>query len=119
MKNLIITMSWINRIVLALTLLLYITVILGLYAQVVLGAVQILFFIILVICNNKINEKQSRNLLRYFVMVVLYFFALYFIRENHLDIKHEAVFIIGLIIIPLTLAGFFTYIVEEIRKSYE
>ena len=49
---------YINKIILLLTAILYITIFYGLYAQIVLGFIQVLSSLILLFFWKRINKKQ-------------------------------------------------------------
>lgn len=99
----------INRVLLAFTLVLYITIFLGLYSHIVLGAFQLLVGISLFYFWNRIQLKHKHRLMIYWFLVVLYgiltFFKV-FPKFNNSEIFQ-------FMIIPLTLAGYFTYLLEK------
>ena len=102
-----------NKGVLILTLVLYLTLILGLYAQMVLGTIQLLSALFLFLRWNIFSIQTKKQLTIYWVIVILYgtcwLFEWTFINEL-------ALLIIGIIIIPLSIAGYFLYILNTIKN---
>lgn len=113
MKNTIKIITYLNRFILGSTLLLYMTVFLGLYAQIVLGAFQVISFLVLLLFYNSHNILSKYHLIIYGCITALYGLSCFIISEyfNNLD---EDFFILQYIIIPMLIASFFTYMLEII-----
>lgn len=106
---------YLNRVILGITGILYLTIILGLYAQIVLGGFQLLSGLILLICWRKLAREDRKTLLIYWSLVLLYGF---FWSIGAFDkLKNFGVLIY--IFIPLGIAAYFTFFLEslKIRKS--
>jgi predicted neutral ceramidase superfamily lipid hydrolase len=102
--------KYLNRVIFALTLMLYVTVILGLYAQVVLGAYQLLVGFILLFFLKKLSLKPKNGILIYWFVVSIYFVITYTLNKVAKDFP-----VINFMIIPMLIASYFTYILETMK----
>lgn len=100
----------INKIVLIITIVLYLTIIFGLYAQIVLGVIQILTAISLLFLLNSLKKEQKLQLLIYWLLVILYGIRWYI----KIDLKDF--WWLGIIVIPMCIAGYFLYILRHIKN---
>ncbi|MDT7832246.1 hypothetical protein RQM59_07630 [Flavobacteriaceae bacterium S356] len=101
---------YLNRFIFGITALLYLTIVYGLYAQIVLGGFQLITAFILLFLLPKLTNKQKNNLLKYWLIVVAYG-LLWFTGLFSASIE----FWIGFIIIPLSIAIYFTVILESLK----
>ncbi|MFY7672569.1 hypothetical protein ACOSP6_15915 [Tenacibaculum sp. MEBiC06402] len=99
-----------NRVIFALTLMLYVTVILGVYAQVVLGAYHLLVGFILLFFLKKLSLKPKNGILIYWFVVSIYFVITYTLNKVAKDFP-----VINFMIIPMLIASYFTYILETMK----
>lgn len=104
---------WINRIVLTITIILYATLILGLYAQIVLGFTQVLSAVILLFFVKQFSLKNQNRITIYWGITL--FYGLLYLAD--LFDKLDSLWVVMLILIPLSIAGYFTYIIESLRKE--
>lgn len=102
-----------NKFALIITLVLYTTVILGLYAQIVLGALQIICALILFFHWKKISQKSKEHLIIYWTTVLLY--GLCWLIDWS-DFNEEFILIFGIMLLPMSMAGYFLYILNTIKK---
>jgi hypothetical protein len=112
MKNLNI-LIWTNRVVMSITGILYLTIILGLYAQVVLGFTQVLSAIILLFVIKKISIENQNRITIYWGLTISY--GLVYLADIFNQL--ESFWIIIFILIPIGIAGYFTFILESIKKE--
>lgn len=119
MRKTILTIAYLNRFIGVMTIMLYATFILGFCAQIVLGAFQIISFLILLLFLKHFSKSEKRMLLVYFLVTAFFFLGWYLISEvfksdlnNHLEM--------GLmILIPMSIAVYFTYILEKLKDSIQ
>ncbi len=101
----------INNIAYIFTIVLYITVYLGMLMQVLLGGIQILLFFILLFNFDKFTKVIQRHLLAYgmlsAIFLMCFFSSTEFFGQNW----------IFLIFIPMGIATYFTYIVYQLKQQ--
>ena len=110
MKNTI-TFVFLNRAMMLLTLTLYLTVIYGLIAQIVLGFFQLLVGLWLLYFLKKLPKRSQYLIVVYWMISVIYI-ALLFLGD--FIFWEEWLTIIG---IPYGIALFFTYILEQLKTK--
>lgn len=101
---------YINRVFMGLTALLYLTIVFGLYAQVLLGIYQVLIAMFLAMNWLKLTETSRRKLGAYALVVGIYV-LLWFIP----GFKNNDLIWLKIAIVPMIIAVYFTYILESIR----
>lgn len=109
MKNL----YYLNKFVLITTLVFYLTIFLGLYAQIALGAVQLLSALILFLYWKVFSKKTKKQLYIYWLIVALYGVLCLFDWKN---INNGFIIILGFIVIPMLIAGYFFYIINSVKN---
>ena len=100
-----------NNIVYGTTILLYMTIIFGMYMQVLLGIVQVLLFLVLLFNYNKFTNIIQRHLQIYGIGVVIYF-TIFFIC---IQLNVNSLWF--LFVTPMLIATYFTYIVHELKQQ--
>ncbi|MFK7748635.1 MAG: hypothetical protein AB8B65_09605 [Kordia sp.] len=103
----------INGVIYSITLLLYLTIYLGMLMQILLGIVQVLFFFILLFNYDKFSEKIKNHLKVYGVLSGIYlvcFFSELYPRNNWM-------ILILITLIPMSIGGYFTYIVHQLNRK--
>lgn len=103
---------YLNRVILGITGVLYFTIFFGLYAQIVLGAFQVVTGLILLLVINKLKEKSKKTLLIYWTMVVSYFFLWSIGVFDQLGDW----WVFYYILIPLGIATYFTFFLESLKN---
>lgn len=104
----------INKFALIITLMLYLTIVFGLYAQIVLGAIQILSSLLLIIFWKKLSKKSKQKLFIYWILVSFYGLCWF---SDWVHFNETFTLIFGIIVVPMSLAGYFFYILKE-TKTY-
>ncbi|MFC0604740.1 hypothetical protein [Winogradskyella pulchriflava] len=99
-----------NKIILIITLILYLTLILGLYAQIVLGAVQLLSAISITFLWEKFENRNKKQLMIYWFVVIIYGIG-WLIEINLNDFWW-----LGIIIIPMSIAIYFVWILNNLKN---
>ena len=113
MKNTVKILNKINRVVLAITLILYTTIFLGLYSQIVLGITQVFSAILLIPIVTKVSNKHKIRLSIYFIIITIYGLSHLLGTLEKLD----DFIILIIIVIPMSIAGYFTFILESIKRE--
>ncbi|GGB76639.1 hypothetical protein GCM10007424_15810 [Flavobacterium suaedae] len=104
----------INIVALAITLLLYFTVYLGMCAQVLLGVIQLVIAsIISLYYSDRLSQKLKKNIKIYWILVgtslvMAYIFWTYF--------KYNDFLIVTLFVIPMLIACYFAYLTYKITQ---
>lgn len=107
-------LNFLNRFIMILTVGLYATFYLGLLAQVVLGVYQLLVALSLLLFLKSYEKKQRKMLITYWGITLFYgVFALLGIMPANDILK-----LFFWIVIPMSIAGYFTYLLETIKTSY-
>lgn len=107
------TVTLLNRVIFGITLVLYLTVIFGLYAQIVLGAYQVLIAVTLLFFMRRISIKNQKLLAIYWFLVISYGLLWLFDCFRNLN----GLWVITFIVIPLGIAGYFTFILESLKTK--
>ncbi|WP_299225085.1 hypothetical protein [uncultured Psychroserpens sp.] len=104
---------YINKFVLITTLALYFTLFLGLYAQIVLGIVQVISSFLLVFIWEKIKANTKERLFIYWALISTYGTCWLFDWKNF---NQDILVIFGIIIIPISIAIYFFYILKTTKN---
>lgn len=99
-----------NKIALIITAFLYLTIVFGLYAQIVLGGIQLLSALSLSFMWSTFNLKHRKQLIVYWAIVIIYGFGWYLNIE-----LTDQWWIIGIIIIPMTIATYFVWVLRNLK----
>lgn len=100
----------INKWSLITTLILYLTVYLGAMAQIFLGGVQVLSAFVLFLFWEQLDFNSKKLMGTYWAVVIVYGFSFLFIENQ---VSRSLVF---LIIIPMSIAIYFVYILHLIYQ---
>ena len=107
----------INKWSYGITLFLYITIYLGMIAQIALGGIQVILALVLFGRYPELDQKTKRRLLVYGTITVLYLtiFALWDI----LDMPNaDLIVITGITVLPMALATFFVFITHKAKLAH-
>lgn len=105
----------INRMLVILTLVLFITIYFGFMAEIILGLFQLLCSVFIIRIWNKLKKEHKKHLKIYWTLTIV--FGLGFLVNWGRLSDHFLPFIFGLAIIPMSLAVYFTRILEKIQKQ--
>lgn len=105
---------YLNLIVYVLTLVLYLTILGGLYAQIALGAIQLLTGLIIFFFWKSYTPKIKKQLTYYWAIVAVYG-SCWLVDWD--DFGGDLFFIIAIILIPITIASYFMYVLNTIHKN--
>ncbi|WP_299102765.1 hypothetical protein [uncultured Winogradskyella sp.] len=106
------TLYQLNKIVLIITLVLYLTFLLGLYAQVVLGAIQLLSAISVTCFWKQLKNHNKKQLLTYWLLVTIYGIGWL------IEIDLNDLWWLGIIIIPMSIAIYFVWLLNNVKNLY-
>jgi len=115
------TIHNINKWSFIITLLLYLTLIGGLLAQILLGFIQVILAIIVILEWKKHTPKIKSHLISYFTLVTIYGvlwllgIAETFYNSNSMVLDPH---IIYLCIIPMSIASYFVYVTYKIKQLH-
>lgn len=102
----------VNRVLMAITLLLYITFYFGMLFQIVLGSYQVIISLVLLFHRDNLTVNAKKNLLIYWKAILLFGICCLvnsFYQNN--------VFSLTLyLVIPIIIAFCFTIFLEELKK---
>lgn len=90
----------------------------GLYAQILLGPVQLILAAILLFNKNKLSVITKKHLNNYWIAVILnivFIGVLYIFKEN----AHMVFPLIILFIIPMVIASYFIYITFLAKRGHD
>ncbi|WP_046756913.1 hypothetical protein [Kordia jejudonensis] len=102
-----------NKIVLVLTIIGYSMLYPGLFMQVILGGIQVLFFLVLLFNYDKFSKKIKDHLLIYGIIASCYLLVLF----SNPETSNDVITMICMTVIPMIIASYFTYIVYELKKK--
>jgi len=98
----------INRVMILITAILYITIYLGMLFQIVLGIYQVMAAIMILFSFNSFLKKDKIRIIIYWFIVVV--FAIFW-GLGWLDAGHE---IFPMAIYPMSIAIYFTFFLEKL-----
>ena len=102
-----------NKVILIITLVLYLTLYLGMYSQIVLGLIQVLSAIFLFTYWKKFSSITKKQLSFYWILTILYGLCWLLDWQNT---HNTYVIIFGIIVLPMSIAGYFFYILNSIKN---
>lgn len=107
-------MYYINKVILIITAILYLTLYLGLYSQIVLGITQVLSSLILLFYWNRIDKKFRIKLYWYWTIITLYGLLWLLDWGNS---GNTFVIVLGIIIAPMSVAIYFFTILNKLKHK--
>ena len=108
------TIHNINIVSFILTLLLYLTVIGGLLAQIALGFIQVILAIAVLLLWESFNSDSKKLISIYWISVVSY--GLISLRIGN---QFKDLWIAFYIIVPMSIAAYFVYVTYSIKNQSE
>ena len=104
-------MYYTNNIIYVLTLVLYTTIIFGMYMQVLLGIVQVLFFLILLFNYGKFSKTIQLHLKIYGIITTAFLIIFWSLVSN------TSGSIIFFFVVPMLIGTYFTYIIYKLNQQ--
>lgn len=110
----------INKALLIITIILDFTIIFGLYAQILLGFTQLCIALYISFNFKRLEKKLKYQIINYWIYVILYstFFTYMFLEEKNV-IDNYIIMITTIIIVPMTIAIYFTITLNKIVNQNE
>lgn len=100
----------------AFTAGLYLTIYLGLLAQIILGVIQLTIGLYLVICKyNSIQRRSQIHLKAYWTITLVYLASLFFVKDLSFD--STPFWVLYLMVAPMAIATYFTTLVYQLYKK--
>lgn len=110
------TLKAINTGTLLITAILYITVYYGLLFQIVLGFTQVISSLIIGLKLKSMDVKNQKRLKGYWLLVLIYFLLWFFPWKEIINTPNDTLlYIIGIILIPMSIAIYFCLILINIK----
>lgn len=105
----------INKWAYCITLVLYLTLYLGLIAQIILGAIQIILAIFLLIRYRK--DDAAKDMLSLYAILTLFYFLVSFtlIKSN---VDNHLIAYLFMMILPMSIGGYFLFVTSQLNKKY-
>ncbi|WP_296386269.1 hypothetical protein, partial [Winogradskyella sp.] len=91
----------------------YLTIVLGLYSQIVLGVIQVLSALVLFTYWKKFSSKTKEQLYIYWSITIIYGLCWLFDWRNF---DSSFIIIFGVMVLPMCIAGYFLYIINSIKS---
>ena len=108
------TLHKINIFALTITLALYLTLFLGMYAQIVLGPLQLLLALIISLKYYKrLIPKLKKGILIYWVLAIVSLIIVYFSWTYY---QANDFIVITVFVIPMLIACYFAYLTYKITQ---
>ena len=103
---------YLNKFVFIITLVLYLTLVYGLFAQIILGVIQVLSAIILFSYWKKFDRSIKNKVLYYWLAITIYGILWLF---NWEFLNNWSLIIFVIILFPMAIASYFFYILNSIK----
>ncbi len=119
MKNLINIIFKANRILMSINVILLISIygmFYGMYLEVILGLFQVITSLVLLSFWDSYENKTKCRLRIYYSLVIIYFLLLFSTNWSGKADEFYRI-IIGIILIPMSLAIYYTFIIERIKRE--
>ncbi|MEH6536417.1 MAG: hypothetical protein V7719_08505 [Psychroserpens sp.] len=102
----------INKVAFIITLALYVTVIYGMFSQMILGGIQVISATILFLFWKNFSKKTKEHLSIYWAISSIYGICWLF-KWN--SFNETFILVFGIMILPMAIAGYFLYILNSIK----
>lgn len=103
----------INKIWYAITVILFVTVIFGFLAEMVLGGIQVLSSLLMLIYWNQYSKKQQQRLYKYWLVVGVYFLLW---LGNWEVMPFELIAVVGVGVIPMGIGFYFMMLLRDLKQ---
>ncbi|MDQ6471962.1 hypothetical protein RB619_15025 [Flavobacterium sp. LHD-80] len=112
------TLKKINKIALLTTLVLFLTVYLGMLAQIPLGIIQVISAIYLTIETYHKSDYAKKHLSIYWIVAISEL-VLFFIKNYYFPITNDAIEWSLMVFFPMSIAIYFYMIMRKIVAEFE
>ncbi len=112
------TLRRINNIAFYTTLILFITVYLGMLAQIPLGIIQVISAIILTYKMFLKSDYAKKHLTIYWILTLTELF-LFYLEQYHYQSSNDFIELSVMVFFPMAIAIYFKIIMNHITKEYE
>lgn len=110
----------INKALLIITIILDFTILFGLYAQILLGFTQLSIALYISFNYKKLEKKLKYQIINYWIYIIMYFsFFTYILLEEKNVMDNYIILITTIMILPMTIAIYFTMTLDKIAKQNE
>jgi len=110
----------INKALLIITIVLDFTILFGLYAQILLGFTQLCIALYISFNYKKLEKKLKYQVINYWIYVIMYFSCFtYILLEEKNVMDNYIIMITTILIIPMTIAIYFTIMLNKIVNQNE
>lgn len=103
-----------NRALIVTTIVMYVTIYLGLLVQVILGAYQLLIAFVLLFFMKNFSKKSKNKLMVYWLVVLLY--GMVWLIGVDINLA-SYLWVILYIILPMIIALYFSFFLESLDKK--
>ncbi|WP_316636385.1 hypothetical protein [uncultured Flavobacterium sp.] len=108
----------INKIALCTTLVLFLTIYLGMLAQIPLGIIQVISAIYLSVKTYHKSNYAKKNLAIYWTLAISEL-VLFYLEQYHFQTSNDAIEWSLMVIFPMSIAIYFYMIMKKIVAEYE
>lgn len=112
------TLKLINKIALCTTLILFLTIYLGMLAQIPLGIIQVISAIYLTVKTYN-KSDYAKNNLRIYWIVTISELVLFYVQHYYFPTSNDALEWSLMVIFPMSIAIYFYIIMRKIVAEYE
>ncbi len=98
-----------------ITVVLYITIYLGLFAQVALGGIQVVSSLLIIYYWSALEKKEKEKLINYWVIATVYLLLFWFLDWN--SFKGLFLAVLGIVIVPIGIAIYFLTILWSVKGT--
>ncbi|WP_431243123.1 hypothetical protein ACQ9BO_26655 [Flavobacterium sp. P21] len=112
------TLKKINKIALCTTLVLFLTIYLGMLAQIPLGIIQVISAIYLTVKMYHKSDYAKRNLSIYWIVTISEL-VLFYVQHNYFPTSNDAIEWSLMVVFPMSIAIYFYVIMRKIVAEYE
>ncbi len=112
------TLKKINKIALLTTLVLFLTVYLGMLAQIPLGIIQVISAIYLTVKMYHKSDYAKRNLSTYWIVTISEL-VLFYVQHNYFPTSNDAIEWSLMVVFPMSIAIYFYIIMKKIVEEFE
>lgn len=112
------TLRKINNIAFYTTLILFITVYLGMLAQIPLGIIQVISAIIITYKMFLKSDYAKKHLTIYWIFTLTELY-LFYLEQYHYQSSNDFIELLLMVFFPMAIAIYFKIIMNHITKKYE